>query len=125
MWNYYGLHKDYTGIEVKTINLLKDKTETFNFNWNTIHTSNYSLPQRYGAIMKSGGFDEVARFYTLNKLHKHSHLYTSVTLISFPGRIFEIENCIPYSKQELKTYLQNKKANITTRNFPDTVEKYP
>jgi hypothetical protein len=29
------LHKDYTGtIEIKTINLLKDKTETFNFNWN-------------------------------------------------------------------------------------------
>ena len=125
----WELHKDYTGtIEVKTINLLKDKTETFNFNWNTqSHTSNYSLPQRYlyepnSAIMKSGGFDEVARFYILNKLHKHSHLYTSVTLISFPGRIFEIENCIPYRKQELKTYLQNKKANITTRNFPDTVE---
>jgi hypothetical protein len=125
----WELHKDYTGtIEVKTINLLKDKTETFNFNWNTqSHTSNYSLPQRYiyepnSAIMKSGGFDEVARFYSLNKLQKHSHLYTSATLISFPGRIFEIENCIPYRKQELKTYLQNKKANITTRNFPDTVE---
>jgi hypothetical protein len=71
--------------------------------------------------MKSGGFDEVARFYTLNKLHKHSHLYTSVTLISFPGRILRSKT-VPYSKQELKTYLQNKKANITTRNFPDTVE---
>jgi hypothetical protein len=32
----YELHKDYTGtIEVKTINLLKDKTETL-INWNTI-----------------------------------------------------------------------------------------
>jgi hypothetical protein len=31
----YELHKDYTGtIEVKTINLLKDKTETL-INWNT------------------------------------------------------------------------------------------
>jgi hypothetical protein len=55
-----GLHKDYTGpIEIKTINLLKDKTETF-FNWNNqSHTSNYSMPQRYlyepnSAIMKSG-----------------------------------------------------------------------
>jgi hypothetical protein len=53
------LHKDYTGtIEVKTINLLKDKTETFNFNWNiNPNTSNYSMPQRYlyepSAIMKS------------------------------------------------------------------------
>jgi hypothetical protein len=71
------------------------------------------MPQRYlyepnSAIMKSGGFDEVARFYTLNKLHKHSHLYTSVTFV--PWKSFEIENCIPYSKQELKTYLQNKKG---------------
>jgi hypothetical protein len=33
----WELHKDYTGtIEIKTINLLKDKTETFDFNWNTI-----------------------------------------------------------------------------------------
>jgi hypothetical protein len=74
------------------------------------------MPQRYLyelSIMKSGGFDEVARFYTLNKLHKHSHLYTSVTLISFPGRVFEIENCIPYSKQELKTYLQKIKRQTS------------
>jgi hypothetical protein len=77
------LHKDYTGtIEIKTINLLKDKTETLISTGITqSHTSNYSMPQRYlyepnSAIMKRG-FDEVARFYTLNKLHKHSHLYTS------------------------------------------------
>ncbi len=40
--------------------------------------------------MKSGGFDEVSTFYKINKLHKHSHLYTSEELIDFPGRIFEI-----------------------------------
>jgi hypothetical protein len=72
--------------------------------------------------MKSGGFDEVGIFYNLDKLHKHSHLYTSKKLIPFPGRVFQIENSIPYSKIEMKTFLENKKANITTRNFPDTVE---
>ncbi len=125
----WELHKDYQGkIEIRTINILKDKTETFDFIWSDqSQKPNYDLPQSYlyepnSAIMKSGGFDEVATFYALNKLHKHSHLYTSLNLISFPGRIFEITRCIPYSKNEMKTYLQDKKANITTRNFPDTVE---
>jgi hypothetical protein len=125
----WELHKDYVGkIEIKTINILKDKTETFAFIWNNDpQTSNYSKPQKYlyepnSAIMKSGGFYEVGNFFTLNKLQKHSHLYTSTNLISFPGRIFEIENCISYSKLEMKKFLQDKKANVTTRNFPDTVE---
>jgi hypothetical protein len=126
----WELHKGYTGkIEIKTVNLLKEKTETFNFIWNdTPQTSNYSLPQKYlyeanSAIMKSGGFDEVGLFYALNKLQKNSHLYTSSNSILFPGRVFEIQNCISYSKLEMKTFLQGTKANITTRNFPDSVAK--
>ena len=125
----WELHKDYIGkIEIKTINIVKDKTEIFNFTWNhQSQTSNYSNPQQYlyepnSAIMKSGGFSEVGNFYSLNKLHKHSHLYTSTNLIAFPGRIFKIENCFPYSKLEMKNNFQDRKANITTRNFPDTVE---
>jgi hypothetical protein len=55
-------------------------------------------------------------------LHKHSHLYTNSTIISFPGRIFEIERAIPYHKIEMKNYLENRKTNITTRNFPESVE---
>ena len=125
----WELNKDYQGsIKIKTINILKDKTETFDFIWNDdSQTPNYSAPQRYlyepnSAIMKSGGFDEVSAYFAINKLQKHSHLYTSTNLISFPGRIFEIQNYIPYSKHEMKLFLQNKKANVTTRNFPETVE---
>jgi hypothetical protein len=43
-------------------------------------------------------------------------------LIDFPGRAFEIENCFEYNKQNMKSVLENKKANITIRNFPETVE---
>ena len=125
----WELHKGYSGtINIKTINLLKDKNETFNFVLDDqTQLPVFGLPQKYlyepnSAIMKSGGFDEVGSFYNLNKLHKHSHLYTSDNLISFPGRVFEIQNAIPYSKTEMKTYLENTKANITTRNFPDSVE---
>jgi hypothetical protein len=125
----WELQKDYSGtITLKAINITKDKTENFDFILNEeSELAQYSLPQKYlyepnSAIMKSGGFDEVGSFYNLNKLHKHSHLYTSEDLISFPGRIFEIQNSIPYSKTEMKIFLEGKQANITTRNFPDTVE---
>ena len=125
----WELHKDYSGnVNIKTVNLLKDKHETFDFVLGEqTKLADFSFPQKYlyepnSAIMKSGGFDEVSSFYNLNKLHKHSHLYTSLDLISFPGRVFEIQKTFAYSKTEMKTYLENTKANITTRNFPDTVD---
>ena len=115
-------------VENETVNILKDKTDFFEFVFNKQGViPSYALPQKYlyepnSAIMKSGGFDEIAVFFSLNKLHKHSHLYTSQEKIDFPGRIFEIQNCFSYSKSEMKDFLSNTKANITTRNFPDTVE---
>jgi hypothetical protein len=125
----WELNKDYVGeIKIKTISISKAETETFDFILNEYsEIPTYSLPQKYlyepnSSIMKSGGFDEVGSFYKLNKLHKHSHLYTSDDLISFPGRIFKIENFISYSKTEMKQFLENQKANVTTRNFPETVE---
>jgi hypothetical protein len=125
----WELQNNYHGkIEIKTVNIVKEKMDAFEFvlDENT-KLPTYSLPQKYlyepnSAIMKSGGFDEVGTFYNLNKLHKNSHLYTNSNSIPFPGRVFEIENSILYHKNEMKTFLENKKANITTRNFPDTVE---
>jgi hypothetical protein len=125
----WELHSDHTAkVTIKTVNIVKEKTEFFDFILNEeAKIPTYGLPLKYmyepnSAIMKSGGFDEVGLFYNLEKLHKHSHIYTSTNLISFPGRVFEIENCIPYNKIEMKTFLEHTKANITTRNFPDSVE---
>jgi len=125
----WELEKNYHGnIVIKTVNLTKEKTETFEFNLDESQLqSNFGLPQKFlyepnSAIMKSGGFDQVGLVYKLDKLQKHSHLYTSDKLISFPGRIFEIDKCISYNKNEMKHYLENQKANITTRNFTDSVE---
>ncbi len=125
----WELHKGFSGaVTIQTINLIKESTETFAF---TLHEENtaphYSLPQRYlyepnSAIMKSGGFDEVGTHYQVHKLHKHSHLYTSNELINFPGRVFEIQHCIPYAKKEIKQHLDNTKSNVTTRNFPESVD---
>ncbi len=115
-------------VEIKTCNLLKNNSETFNITLDDLPNSAiYGLPKKYlyepnSAIMKSGTFDAVAVTFSIEKLHLHSHLYTSDNLIDFPGRIFTIETIVPYQKKEMKLFLENKKANITTRNFPDSVE---
>ena len=125
----FEIHNQYTGeIAIKTANILKDKIETFDFILNNESVfPSYDLPQKYlyepnSAIMKSGGFDEVSAIFKIDKLHKHSHLYTSEALIDFPGRSFEIQKVISYNKNDMKTELLHQQANITTRNFPDTVE---
>ncbi|MBE0393452.1 class I SAM-dependent methyltransferase [Flavobacterium sp. PL002] len=126
----WELHKNYSGsVTIHTANILKNKTDEFKFVINEQNSlPDYSLPQEYlyepnSAIMKSGGFDEVGIFYKINKLHKHSHLYTSKNLIeSFPGRIFKIQNMFNYNKFEMNSFMKNNKSNITIRNFQETVE---
>jgi THUMP domain-like len=126
LWELY--HGFTEKITIKTINIVKEKSDDFEFLWEeNLKNPEYGLPEKYlyepnSAIMKSGGFDEVSTFYKLKKLHKHSHLYTNSELISFPGRIFKIENSIPYHKNVIKNFLEGKQTNITTRNFPETVE---
>ncbi|MEM8521026.1 hypothetical protein RCH19_001012 [Flavobacterium sp. PL12] len=126
LWEINPLFSGSTSI--KTVNILKDRLETFDFTLNQeIDYVPYTKPQAFlyepnSAIMKSGGFDEVGAFYKVNKLHKHSHLYTSNELVPFPGRAFEIRKSIPYNKVAMKEFLESKQANITTRNFPDSVD---
>ena len=126
----WELSKSFIGNPtIKTINITNEKRDEFCFELNSnIQFPNYDLPKKYlyepnSAIMKSGGFDEIGIEYQLDKLHQHSHLYTSDKIIDFPGRIFEVQNAILYSKIEMKSFLENKKANITTRNFPDSVDE--
>ncbi|WP_296145694.1 RsmD family RNA methyltransferase [uncultured Flavobacterium sp.] len=124
----WEISKNYSGeIEIKTANITKEKIEKANFFLQDALEVFYSEPKKYlyepnSAIMKSGAFDAVSSQFNLDKLHQNSHLYTSDTLIDFPGRIFEITENIKYGKSEMKQFLQNKKANITTRNFPESVE---
>ena len=122
------LEKNYSKtITIVTSNLTKENNEEFRFELGNSSISKYSLPKKYlfepnAAIMKSGGFEEIKTHFKVEKLHQHSHLYTSDSLIDFPGRIFEINKSINYSKMDMKQFLENQKANITTRNFPYSVE---
>ncbi len=76
------------------------------------------------AILKAGAFKVLAKYYPIEKLHVSSHLYTSDdSLYNFPGRIFEVEECMPFSGKlckELSKVIPQ--ANITVRNFPLTVD---
>lgn len=113
-------------IKIITINILGSENQKFDFYINKQVSVNYELPLTYlyepnAAILKSGGFDQIATEFNLFKLHKHSHLYTSNSLIDFPGRRFKIENIFKSDKKILKKMIPENKANITTRNFPKTV----
>lgn len=77
------------------------------------------------AIQKAGCHTQLSARYSVEKLHPNSQLYTSNSLINdFPGRIFEIETTGGFAKNEIKSLLGNiTKANLTVRNFPQTVEQ--
>ncbi|PQJ81313.1 THUMP-like domain-containing protein [Polaribacter glomeratus] len=121
------LEKNYEkDIRIKTINLINDDSQKFEFNFNEEVKSNYSQPLTYlyepnAAILKSGGFHQISTQLNLFKIHQHSHLYTSEKLIDFPGRSFKVSTVLKYDKKKIKSLLPNNKANITTRNFPKTV----
>ena len=125
------LEKDFVNeVNIYTVNITKTKSDTFSFVLNSEFnkTINYSEPLKYlyepnVAVLKSGAFKSIASYYKINKLHKHSHLYTSEVLIEdFPGRSFIIRSILYYKKSNIKS-LKLMKANITTRNFPESVEQ--
>ena len=84
------LEKDFNEkLLIKTINILKKGIQKFDFKLHEEAHSNYSEPLSYlyepnAAILKSGGFHQISSQLNVFKLHQHSHLYTSDTLIAFP-----------------------------------------
>lgn len=112
---------------IKTINMNKTGREEFSFfpSEEKKGISNFSMPLSFlyepnAALMKSGAFKLLGQHFKMYKLHRHTHLYTSDTLIPFPGRSFEIEKQLSYNKKSMK-YLNVQKANVSTRNFHESV----
>ncbi|HRP60631.1 MAG TPA: class I SAM-dependent methyltransferase, partial [Vicingus sp.] len=115
--------------EIIAVNIAKN-TSTFVFDYEKESTVfvDFSEPQTYlyepnASVLKAGGFKSIAAQFGLNKLAVNTHLYTSNELITnFPGRVFKITNTLDYNEKSVKT-LGLKKANIATRNFPDSIEQ--
>ena len=80
------------------------------------------MPKKYlyepnASILKAGAFKTAALQYDLFKLHPSTHLYTAPALVPFPGRRFEIKAILPYKPGKLPY----RKANVSSRNFPESV----
>ena len=123
------LKKGYQGkVAIKTIDFQKSETQLFQTTFSNNQSEvPLSLPLKYiyepnPSIMKSGMFRELAVQTNTLKLHANTHLFTSETIQNFPGRTFEVSEIVPFNKKLLKQRLKLKKANITTRNFPKSVE---
>lgn len=122
------LERNYNGkVSIKTVNLIKEKVQHFSFYFEdeALATAEYSEPLTYlyepnAAILKSGAFNSVCQLLQVQKLHKHSHLYTSKKIVAFPGRRFEIKKVLAFNKKRFAK-VGIKKANVTTRNFPLSV----
>ena len=125
------LDRQFTAGEtpVKSINFTNHGEEVFTYIWEQERgtPSGYSEPLSYiyepnAAIMKSGGYKALGHSLGLKKLQEHSHLYTSHTLVPFPGRAFKVLEVLPATKMNLRK-LSGTKANITTRNYPESVAR--
>jgi 16S rRNA G966 N2-methylase RsmD len=115
-------------VKITTVNILNGSEQFFSFNYPDSVTATLSAPQKFlyepnTAILKAGAFNSIANRLKVFKLHKHSHLYTSESYLKFPGRRFEITEVIPFNKKVIKKKYANTKGNITTRNFPESVDR--
>ena len=116
-------------LPVKCINFNKETPQEFKADFYNETTAEvyYSEPLQYlyepnAAILKGGFFNSVAEKFQLKKIAPHSHLYTSEEKIEFSGRVFKIEEQLPFQKKSFKK-LGITKANVTTRNFPLSVDQ--
>ena len=114
-------------IGISSVNIENERINQFETIYRKDYCPKYSLPKKYlyepnSAIMKSGNMDAISEFYSMDKLHQHSHLFTTDEVFDFQGRRFQINEVIPFQKDLMKPY-QNQKMNCTTRNFPLSVEE--
>ncbi len=119
--------KDTKKAKIVCVNFLANQQkQCFEFDYasETDAKINYAKPSNFiyepnAAIMKAGGFRSIAERFGIGKIAPNSHLYTSENLVeNFPGRSFSCVIMCKFDKKEILQYLPNKKANISTRNFP-------
>jgi len=114
--------------EVVCVNL-KSKQQFLRFNTEKDQNcDSFSAPKKYlyepnASIMKSQGFKSLAESYNLEKLDINAHLFTSDSLMDFPGRVFEIQEFSAYKPKSVKKKYGKTARGIVTRNFKNTVKQ--
>lgn len=115
--------------EFTAINILTDREDKFHFAQIEEQTAKVTFgdPQAYiyepnAAVLKAGAFRLMASRFDLTKLAPNSHLYTSHAYqADFPGRLFKLEHVVKPDRKSLHPVLPAMKANLTVRNFPQSV----
>ena len=117
---------------VHCVNICKEGVQQFVFTQADEASSSIVYSNRVGkylyepnaTIQKAGCSRLLANRFGLNKLHANSQLYTSDSLVAdFPGRVFEVVDVLGFSKADIKKIQALQKANITVRNFPESVQQ--
>jgi hypothetical protein len=118
---------------IHTINLIPKQhlKQEFNFFVSTERETyvEYSEPLAFlyepnASILKAGAFKSIAQKYALKKIQQNTHLYTSEIFDDqFPGRIFKMLASIKPDRATLSKFFPEQKANITTRNYPMSVDE--
>lgn len=127
----YHIDFDHFGVaKTHTVNLHGNSEQAFSFH----HLEEVNCQANYGelqgylyepnsSVMKAGAFNMLTHAFPVKKMHPNTHLYTSNELVDdFPGRKFKVKSTVPYNKKKILSTLGSKKANITTRNFPEEVK---
>lgn len=130
------LHRDSSVDEypiISAVNLQKGKTDIYSFGFadeadaicSQAHELADYLYEPSASVLKAGAYKSIASAYGLEKLHPNTHLYTGNECIAdFPGRVFRIVNSGRFNKADIRGLLSGiRKANITVRNFPATVDE--
>ena len=114
--------------ELIAINRLAEEDQRMSFRWSEEKqaVSRFHNPLEYiyepnAALMKAGAFGLLSKRFDLYKLHPNTHLYTSGTLIRFPGRRYKVREVYHYKPKLIKS-LRLDRAHVICRNFPETVE---
>ena len=117
---------------VHCVNICKEGVQQFVFTHADEASSSIVYSHRVGkylyepnaTIQKAGCSRLLANRFGLNKLHANSQLYTSDSLVAdFSGRVFEVVEVLGFSKADIKKIQSLQKANITVRNFPESVQQ--
>lgn len=117
---------------IHCVNILKEGMQQFVFKQadEASCSINYSkevgkyLYEPNSAIQKAGCSRVLATRLGVKKLHANSQLYTADNLVpDFPGRVFEVIEVLGFSKADVKKIQAMQKANITVRNFPESVQQ--
>ena len=114
-------------VQIKTVNMLPTRTDIFSFFPSEIDQKDIPMTRGYlyrylyepnAALVKGKGLFPVGLAYGLAYLNKDSQLLLGEEYIpDFPGRVFLIDEILPYDRKLLKSGKIDQ-ANITVRNFP-------